>query len=73
LIERESAMKILRQVLNQPIMGYDIPKQQTFKKPLLRTNSAARKLGRTRNPHKRIPCEICEKQLIKNHVWSLNR
>ena len=69
-LERESAMKILRDVLHQPMMGYDIPiKQQTTS----RTNSATRKLGRTRTPHRRIPCEICEKQLIKHHVWNLSR
>lgn len=72
-------MKILNEVLNQPIMGYDIPKQRSssLKKPSSapgsRTNSATRKLGRTRNPHKRIPCEICEKALIKHHVWNLSR
>jgi len=72
-------MKILHDVLNQPIMGYDIPtKQQTiFKKsPLsssLRINSVTRKLGHIRNPHRRISCEICEKELIKHHLWNLNR
>lgn len=68
-------MKILHDVLYQPIMGYDIPKQQSLSKnpPSLRTNSAPRKLGRTRNPHQRIPCEICEKALIKRHVWNLNQ
>jgi hypothetical protein len=72
-------MKTLNDVLNKPIMGYDIPtKQQTVFKtsPLsssLRTKSATRKLGRTRNPHRRIPCEICEKELIKRHIWNLNR
>ncbi len=59
-------------------MGYDSPtKQQTvFKKapapPPVRTCSATRKLGRTRT-HQRIPCEICEKQYIKRHVWDLSR
>lgn len=76
-LERESAMKILRDVLNQPVMGYDIPTKQKplFKQPPapapVRTTSATRKLGRTRN-HQRIPCDVCEKQLIKNHLWSLS-
>ncbi|CAF2383885.1 unnamed protein product [Rotaria sp. Silwood2] len=76
--ERESAMKILHEVLNQPVMGYDIPtKQQTLFKqaptpPPVRTSSATRRLGRTRT-HQRIQCEICEKQLIKRHVWDLSR
>ena len=71
-------MKILNDVLNQPIMGYDIPTrhQMIFKQapapPSVRTNSATRKLGRTRT-HQRISCEICEKQLIKRHVWDLSR
>ncbi|CAF3397132.1 unnamed protein product [Rotaria sp. Silwood1] len=76
--ERESAMKILHEVLNQPVMGYDIPtKQQTLFKQAptptpVRSLSATRKLGRTRT-HQRIPCEICEKQLIKRHLWDLSR
>ncbi|CAF0951670.1 unnamed protein product [Rotaria sordida] len=76
--ERESAMKILHEVLNQPVMGYDIPtKQQTLFRqapvpPPARTSSATRKLGRTRT-HQRIPCDICEKQLIKRHLWDLSR
>jgi hypothetical protein len=78
VLERESAIKILKDVLNQPVMGYDIPtKQQTvFKQPPvpppIRTSSATRKLGRTRT-HQQIPCEICEKELIKQHVWNLTR
>ena len=77
-VERESAMKILRDVLHQPMMGYDTPmKQQNFFKqppapPPVRTSSATRKLGRTRT-HQHIPCEICEKQMIKRHVWDLRR
>ena len=77
-IERESAMKILHDVLNQPVMGYDIPsKQQTVFKHTqssspVRNSSASRKLGRTRT-HQQIPCEICEKQLIKRHVWNLSQ
>lgn len=35
-------------------------------------SSSKRKLGQTRNSHK-IPCAICEKNLIKQHVWDLNR
>jgi hypothetical protein len=72
-------MKILRDVLSQPIMGYDTPKKQqtVFQTapvpPSVRTNSATRKLGRTRHLHQRIPCEICEKELIKRHVWNLSR
>ncbi|UJR36726.1 hypothetical protein I4U23_029442 [Adineta vaga] len=76
--ERESAMKILNDVLKQPTIGYGIPKKRQiiFKKPgghnTVRTGSAARQLGHARN-HQRIPCEICEKQLIKHHIWSLSR
>lgn len=77
-VERESALKILQDVLTQPIMGYDVPtKPRTvFKQPPVpppvRTTSCTRKLGRTRN-HQRLPCEICEKQMIKHHVWNLAR
>ena len=63
-------MKILHDVLHQPILGYDIPIKQTA---TTRSNSAPRKLGRTRTPHQRTACEICEKQLIKHHVWNLSR
>ncbi|CAF3083261.1 unnamed protein product [Rotaria socialis] len=76
--ERESAMKILQDVLNQPVMGYDIPTKPkaVFKQPPVpppvRTSSGTRKLGRTRT-HQRLPCEICEKQLIKHQVWNLSR
>jgi hypothetical protein len=73
-VERESAMKILNDVLQKPIMGYDPPIQQQVSRPSSkRRDSASRKLGRTRTPHQRIPCEICEKQLIKNHVWNLTQ
>ncbi len=65
-------MKILHDVLNQPIMGYDIPNKQSVPPASKRTHSASRKLGRTRT-HQRIPCEICEKQMIKHHVWNLSR
>ena len=71
-------MKLLQEVLNQPIMGYDIPtKKKNHSKqapapPPVRASSATRKLGRTRNQH-RFPCEICEKLLIKRHVWDLSR
>jgi hypothetical protein len=51
-------------------MGYDIPIKQ---QPIRRPHSTTRKLGRTRTPHQRIPCEICEKEMIKRHVWSLNQ
>lgn len=70
-------MKILQEVLNQPRMGYDIPtKQKPASKqapvpPPVRSASAPRKLGRTRTQH-HFPCEICEKLLIKRHVWDLN-
>ena len=63
-------MKILRDVLHQPIMGYDIPIKQQISN---RTNSATRKLGRPRTGHKRFPCEICEKEMIKHHLWNLSR
>ncbi|CAF2139808.1 unnamed protein product [Rotaria magnacalcarata] len=75
--ERASAMKLLHDVLNQPMLGYDV---QTRQKPAskqapapppVRTRSATRKLGRTRTQHN-FPCEICEKLLIKRHVWDLN-
>ncbi|CAF1227139.1 unnamed protein product [Rotaria sordida] len=75
--ERASAMKILHEVLNQPIVGYE---NQTKHKPVfkqapapppIRTSSATRKLGRTRTQHQ-FPCEICEKLLIKRHVWDLS-
>jgi hypothetical protein len=69
-LERESAMKILRDVLHPQIMGYEIPIKQ---QPIRRPHSTTRKLGRTRTPHQRIPCEICEKEMIKRHVWSLNQ
>jgi hypothetical protein len=69
-LERASAMKILRDVLRPSIMGYEIPIKQ---QPRRRAVSAPRKLGRTRNPHRRIPCEICEKEMIKRHVWNLNQ
>lgn len=71
-------MKILKDVLHQPFVGYDIPKKHQVlfnKSPVLsssRAGSAVRQLGRTRN-HQRIPCEICEKHLIKHHIWSLSR
>lgn len=77
-IERASAMKILQEVLNQPIVGYDPPnKKKSHLKtapapPPVRAASATRKLGRTRTQH-RFPCEICEKLLIKRHVWDLSR
>lgn len=69
-------MKILKEVLNQPMMGYDSPTKSKpiFKQapapPPVRTASATRKLGRTRTQHQ-FPCEICEKLLIKRHVWDL--
>ena len=69
-LERASAMKILRDVLRPSIMGYEIPYKQHSTR---RSVSAPRKLGRTRNPHRRIPCEICEKEMIKRHVWNLNK
>ena len=37
-----------------------------------RPPSSKRKLGQTRNLHK-IPCAICEKALLKQHVWDLNK
>jgi hypothetical protein len=70
-------MKILQDVLNQPVIGYDNqPKVKTvFKQapapPPVRSSSATRKLGRTRTQHQ-FPCEICEKLLIKRHLWDLN-
>ncbi|CAF1325926.1 unnamed protein product [Adineta ricciae] len=76
--ERESAMKILNNVLKQPMVGYGVPKKQQiiFKRPagcnIGRSASASRQLGHARN-HQRVPCEICEKQLIKHHIWSLSR
>lgn len=63
-------MKILRDVLHQPIVGYDIPIKSLKAN---RSTSAPRKLGRTRKPHQRTVCEICEKQMIKRHVWNMNR
>ncbi|CAF1127005.1 unnamed protein product [Rotaria sp. Silwood1] len=75
--ERASAMKILQDVLNQPIVGYENQTKQksVFKQPPapppVRTASATRKLGRTRTQHQ-FPCEICEKLLIKRHVWDLS-
>ncbi|CAF2704610.1 unnamed protein product [Rotaria sp. Silwood2] len=75
--ERASAMKILHDVLNQPIIGYENQTKQkpVFKQapapPPVRTSSATRKLGRTRTQHQ-FPCEICEKLLIKRHVWDLS-
>ncbi len=60
-------MKIVQEVLNPPIMGYDNKSKQTS----ARASSATRKLGRTRTQHK-FPCEICEKLLIKRHVWDLS-
>jgi len=78
-IERESAMKILNDLSYQPIIGYEIPKRhqvifQSSRRSSSsnRTSSGIRQLGRTRT-HQRIPCEICEKHLIKHHIWSLNR
>ena len=74
VLERESALKILQDVLNKPIMGYDFPKKSNKQTPpSLRASSASRKLGRTCSVHRRIPCEICEKQLIKHHIWTLNQ
>lgn len=70
-------MKILQDVLNQPVNGYDEPTKtkSVFKQPPapppVRASSATRKLGRTRTQH-RFPCEICEKLLIKRHVWDLS-
>jgi hypothetical protein len=69
-------MKILQDVLNQPIVGYDNPSKtkSVFKRPPapppIRATSATRKLGRTRTQH-RFPCEICERLMIKRHVWDL--
>jgi hypothetical protein len=37
-----------------------------------RPPSSKRKLGKTRSSHK-IPCPICEKALLKQHVWDLNK
>ncbi|CAF4410574.1 unnamed protein product, partial [Adineta steineri] len=72
--EREQAMKMLNAVVNRPIMGYDIPKKPQpvlFKpSPVItpgRTASNSRQLGQARN-HQRVPCDICEKQLIKHHI-----
>jgi len=76
-LERASAMKILQDVLNQPITGYENQTKQkpVFKQPPapppVRGSSAIRKLGRTRTQHQ-FPCEICEKLLIKRHVWDLS-
>ena len=70
-------MKLLQDVLNQPVNGYDEPTKakSVFKQPPapppVRASSATRKLGRTRTQH-RFPCEICEKLLIKRHVWDLS-
>ncbi len=70
-------MKILQDVLNQPVVGYDNQSKPktVFKQPPapppLRSGSATRKLGRTRTQHQ-FPCEICEKLLIKRHVWDLS-
>ena len=76
-LERASAMKILQDVLNQPASGYENqgrPPKPVFKQapapPPVRASSATRKLGRTRTQHK-FPCEVCEKLLIKRHVWDL--
>ncbi|CAF1367172.1 unnamed protein product [Adineta steineri] len=62
--ERASAMKIVQDVLNPSMLGYD-------KQPTTRSLSVPRKLGYTRTQHK-FPCEICEKLLIKRHVWDLS-
>ncbi|UJR09441.1 hypothetical protein I4U23_013681 [Adineta vaga] len=59
--ERASAMKIVQDVLNPTLIGQGSN----------RTLSSTRKLGRTRTQHK-FPCEICEKLLIKRHVWDLS-
>lgn len=64
VLERASALKIVQDVLNPTSFNYD--KQNSN-----RTLSATRKLGRTRTQHK-FPCEICEKLLIKRHVWDLS-
>lgn len=75
--ERASAMKILQEVLHQPVTTMETTNKTktVFKQPPapppVRTASATRKLGRTRTQHK-FPCEICEKLLIKRHVWDLN-
>jgi hypothetical protein len=37
-----------------------------------RPPSTKRKLGQTRSLHK-FPCEICEKILVKQHVWDVNK
>ncbi|CAF1484672.1 unnamed protein product [Adineta ricciae] len=62
--ERASALKIVQDVLNPSHFGYD-------RQASNRTLSGTRKLGRTRTQHK-FPCEICEKLLIKRHVWDLS-
>lgn len=70
-------MKILQDVLQQPVSTMDSTNKTKpiFKQapapPPTRAKSATRKLGRTRTQHK-FPCEICEKLLIKRHVWDLN-
>ena len=70
-------MKILQEVLHQPVTNLDTPNKTktVFKQPPapppVRAVSATRKLGRTRTQHQ-FPCEICEKLLIKRHVWDLN-
>jgi len=77
ILERASAMKLLQDVLNQPIIGYENQTKQkpVFKQapapPPVRVASGTRKLGRTRTQHQ-FPCEICEKLLIKRHVWDLS-
>lgn len=37
-----------------------------------RPPSSKRKLGVTRQLHK-FPCEICERIIIKQHLWDMNR
>lgn len=63
-LERASALKIVQDVLNPSHLGY-------ARQASNRTLSGTRKLGRTRTQHK-FPCEICEKLLIKRHVWDLS-
>ena len=70
ILERTTAMKILNDVMNQPVTNDDYSFTQQLSAPP-RTKSSTRKLGRVRT-QPRFPVDP-EQQFVQNDVWSLTR
>lgn len=70
LLERNTAMKILQDVLNQPVLNDDYSLSQHVS-AVPRSRSGTRKLGRVRT-QPRFPVDQ-EQQFVQNDLWNLTR